>query len=182
MPAAPYPSGNAMCVRDTGTSANSGDQYWPIRKVVRPFVRSAYARRTRSCGCSSPNGGPNGALENAPKKSGAHLPITGWLANSNRMRVFLTSPSVNPWSAPGWAWAAHSAFCPWPNWPNKPRSLNRVALMKPLMVSVSPSASLMTCCAAAGAPLAKTKTIAATGQENDAIRILMTCLLHKESR
>jgi hypothetical protein len=41
MPAEPYPSGNAMCVSDTGTSPKNGAQPWPIRIVVAPFVRSA---------------------------------------------------------------------------------------------------------------------------------------------
>ena len=36
-----YPRGNAMCVRDTGVSAKLGDQSCPIRRVVRPLVRSA---------------------------------------------------------------------------------------------------------------------------------------------
>src|SRR2546426_8589331 len=85
-----------MCVSDTGVSPNMGDQYWPIRIVVRPFVRSTNANRMRICGCSSPNGG---ALVNVPKKSdssvalGAHLPSTGPALKVKLMRVLRTSPS-----------------------------------------------------------------------------------------
>jgi len=139
-----------MCVNDTGVSPNRGDQYWPIRTVVRPFDRSTYAKRMRICGCSSPNGG---LPLNAPKKSassvalGAHLPSTGVLLKVKLMRVFRTSPSVKVLSLAGWfaGEAANSAFCPWPNPPNSPRSLNMVALTKPLMVSVCPSPNFTTC-------------------------------------
>src|SRR5438309_5849117 len=90
IPVAPYPSGKARCVTDTGTSPNIGDQNWPIRNVVRPFDRSTNANRTRNCGCSSPNGG---AEVNVPKKSassvafGDHLPSTGVLLKVKLMRV-----------------------------------------------------------------------------------------------
>src|SRR6266853_2571221 len=129
MPVAPYPRGKARCVTDTGTSPNIGDQNWPMRSVVRPFVRSTNAKRARSCGCSSPNGG---VPLNAPKKSassvafGAQLPSTGPELKSSRMRVFRMSPSKKLRSVPGCTWAAHSAFCPCPKPPvNNPRSLNR---------------------------------------------------------
>src|SRR2546426_2751959 len=98
MPVAPYPNGNARCVSDTGTSPNIGDQNWPIRNVVRPFDRSTNANRTRSCGCSSENGGA-GVAGNAPKKSassvalGDHLPSTGPALKVKLMRVLRTSPS-----------------------------------------------------------------------------------------
>src|SRR3989454_2894921 len=176
MPVAPYPKGKARCVTDTGTSPNSGAQNWPTRSVVRPSVRSTNAKRARSCGCSSPNGG---APLFAPKKSassvafGAHLPSTGPALKSNRMRVFRMSPSRNPWSVVGWATAAHSAFWPWPNPSNKPRLLNIVALMKPLIVRVSPAPSLTDCCAhtADGPPRNAASATATTA--NNAIRFLM---------
>src|SRR5437762_13995755 len=132
----------------------------------------------RNCDCSSPNGG---TPLNAPKKSasivarGAHLPSTGAALKVKLMRVFRTSPSKIPWSTPGWlaGAAAISAFCPCPNELNNPRSLNSVALMNPLIVSVSPSPSLTTCCAvAARAP--RIKTPATASVENDAIRVRMT--------
>src|SRR6266853_1863946 len=176
MPVAPYPRGKARCVTDTGTSPNIGDQNWPMRSVVRPFVRSTNAKRARSCGCSSPTGG---APLIAPKKSassvafGAHWPSTGPELKSSRMRVFRMSPSKRLWSTPGCATLAHSAFCPCPK-SNKPRLLNIVALMKPLMVRVSPAPSLTDCCANAadGPPRNATSATAV----NPAIRLLMRTL------
>src|SRR2546427_2385836 len=178
MPVAPYPKGKARCVTDTGTSPNSGAQNWPTRSVVRPSVRSTNAKRARSCGCSSPNGG---APLKAPKKSassvafGAHLPSTGPELKSNRMRVFRMSPSKNPWSVGGCTWAAHSAFCPCPKPPvNIPRSLNSVALMKPLIVRVSPAPSLTDCWPnrVDGPP----RNAASAPAVNHAIRLLMRTL------
>src|SRR5438876_8910445 len=133
----------------------------------------------RICGCSSPNGGP---LVKVPKKSlssvafGAHLPSTGEPLNVKLMRVFRTSASLKSLTVVGWVagGAAHSAFCPCPNEPNSPRSVNSVALMKPLMVSVSPSPSLTTCCAGAARAPARMTTAATAGPENDAIRLVMT--------
>ncbi len=127
MPVAPYPSGKARCVTDTGTSPNIGDQNWPIRNVVRPFDRSTNANLTRNCGCSSANGGA-GVAGNAPKKSassvalGDHLPSTGPALKVKLMRVFRTSPSKMLLSVVGCAAgaAANSAFCPWPKLPNNP--------------------------------------------------------------
>src|SRR2546426_4549085 len=177
LPEAPYPTGNARCDRDPGVSPNSGDQNWPIRIVVRPFVRSAYAKRMRSCGCSSPNGG---TPLNAPKKSassvalGDHLPSTGVLLKVKLIRVFRTSPSVKNLSVVSATWAAYSAFCPCPNAPNLLRLVKKVALTKPLMVSVCPSPNLTTCWAAAVRTLPRMKTVARAKRETDAIRVLMT--------
>ena len=148
-----------------------------MRRVVRPFEKSTNACRIRNCDCSSPNGG---TPLKAPKKSasmvalGAHFPMAGGALKVKLMRVFRTSPSKIPWGTPGWARAAHSAFCPLPKLPAKdPRSLNKLALTNPLIVSVSPSASLTTCCAvAARAP--RIKTPATASVENDAIRVRMT--------
>src|SRR2546426_4430304 len=164
-----------MWVSDTGVSPNMGDQYWPIRMVVRPFVRSTNANRMRNCGCSSPNGG---ALVNCPKKSlssvafGAHLPSTGPALKVKLMRVFRTSPSVKSLSVVGWlaGAAASSAFCPCPNRPNTPWSVNMVALMNPLMVRVCPSPNFTTCCAVAGDATPRVTTAATASPENDANR------------
>src|SRR3989441_13025756 len=166
-----------MCVSDTGVSPNMGDQYWPIRMVVRPFVRSTNANRIRICGCSSPNGG---APLNAPKKSlsstafGAHLPSTGPAVKVKLMRVLRTSPSVKSLSVVGWlaGGAANSAFCPWPNPPNRPWSVNRVAFIKPLMGSVCPSPNFTTCWAVARDPTPRVTTAATASPENDANRVL----------
>src|SRR5207244_2808714 len=55
-----------------------------------------------------------------------------------------------------------------------PRSLNSVALMKPLIVSVSPSPSFTTCCAEVARAPPSTRTAATTDAENDSIGLLMT--------
>src|SRR5207245_531719 len=131
----------------------------------------------RICGCSSPNGG---ALVNVPKKSdssvafGAHLPSTGPALKVKLMRVFRTSPSVKSLSVVGWlaGAAASSAFCPCPNRPNTPWSVNMVALMNPLMVRVCPSPNFTTCCAVAGDATPRVTTAATASPENDANRVL----------
>src|SRR5207248_9042333 len=51
---APRPSGKAMCANDTGmkepVSPNSGAQYCPMRRVVRPFVDLSNGRTTLRIG------------------------------------------------------------------------------------------------------------------------------------
>ena len=78
---------------------------------------------------------------------GAHLPSTGAPVKVKFKRVFRKSPSVMDLSVAGWfaGEAAIAAFCPCPNDAKSPRLVNMVALMNPLIVSVSPSPNFTTC-------------------------------------
>src|SRR3989442_1507912 len=160
-----------------------GDQNCPMRSVVPPFGDEQPQMRIRFAFVDFGNGR---TPLNAPKKSvssvafGAHLPSTGPALNVKLMRVLRTSPSLKSLSVVGWlaGAAANSAFCPWPNPPNSPLFVNIVALMKPLIVSVSPSPSFTTCpvgcwAGAERAP-ARTEITNTASPQNDATPFLMT--------
>src|SRR5437588_2610268 len=133
----------ATCDTDCGSSPSSGAYICPMRTVVRPFVRSAYATRRRRRGCSSPNGGASCP----PKKStsrlarGLHPSTLSPAVKSSRRRVVRMSPSVKVLWPGSLVLSAHSAFWPWPNVPNSARFMNRVPLTSPEMRTDSPSSS-----------------------------------------
>jgi len=92
------------------------------------------------------------AAGNAPKKSASIVALGDHFAEHRRTvegKVDARVPDVaveDTLVEAGLGQGRPLAFCPFPKPPaNEPRSLNSVALTKPLMVSVCPSPNLTTC-------------------------------------
>src|SRR5688500_9955099 len=145
-PPEPHPSGNPMCDVDTGMLPSRSDHAWPTRRVVKPFVKSAYASLSRGVGCSSEK---FPVPLNGPKKSASSvalarqpLPIRG-PRNPNVSRVFRTSPPCHQSASSVWT---KLACWPLPS-PNRASCMNSVPLRMPLMVRLASLPSRTSCCA-----------------------------------